>query len=123
MMGYAHYTPKIYISAKNEKTVTLTDILTLNDSSTSQDNDQFMVLDVEAHRWYFNAISACYVVNTLSNGNGTASDLATNWADKIIGLMGNNSGIVLVGGKSSNTAAASAMAGLLASMSTSATNS
>jgi ethanolamine utilization microcompartment shell protein EutS len=123
MMGYAHYTPEIYISTKNQKTVALSDILTLNGSAISKGNDQFRVLDVEAHRWYFNAVSACYMANTPSSGTATSSDLATNWAGTIIGLMGNNSGIVLVGGKAANTAATiSAVAGLLASMSTNAAN-
>jgi len=122
-MGYAHYTPEIYISTKNQKIVELSHILALNSSATAKGNEQFMILDVEAHRWYFNAISACYMANKGSNDSTTNSDLATNWAGVIIGLMGKNSGLILVGGKATNTAAASAMAGAIASMSTTAANS
>jgi hypothetical protein len=120
-MGYAHYTPEIYISAKNQKAVALSDILVLDASASSKGNDQFRMLDVDAHRWYFNNISACYMANTQTNGT-TANDLAANWAGRMIELMGNNSGLVLVGGNAANTAASSLIAGLIASMSTSAAN-
>ena len=119
-MGYAHYTPEIYISAKNQKVVALRDIQIIDDSASSKGNDQYKVLDVAAHRWYFNAISGCYMANKPSNGSTNATDLATTWASTVVGLMGNNSGIILVGATAENTAAASFMAGLLASMSTNA---
>jgi hypothetical protein len=115
IMGYAHYTPEYYIGAKNQKAVTLTDILMLDNLTTPKGNEQFQILDVEAHRWYFNAISACYVANAPSNGTSTAVDLATNWAGSVIGRMGNNTSLILI-----NSVSASAMAGLIASMSTSA---
>jgi hypothetical protein len=117
-MRYAHFTPEIYIAAKNQKAVVLTDVAILDGSTTSRGNDQFVVLSVAAHRWYFNAISACYDANT--NKTTPSSDLATTWAGTMIQLMGNNSGIMLEGSKAANKAGVSAMAGLLASMSTSA---
>jgi hypothetical protein len=122
VMGYAHYTPEVYLSGKNLQAVALSDILTLDASTASKGTEQFTVVDVEAHRWYFNAISACYMANTPSNN--TSNDLATNWVGTIITLMGNSSSMVLVGAsKATNTAAASAMAGLIASMGSSAASS
>jgi hypothetical protein len=119
-MGYAHYTPEIYISSENKKTVELKDILALDSSAAGKGNDQFTVLDVEAHRWYFNAISACYMTDKPVNGAAPANDLASNWAGTMIKLMGKNSGLTLVGGTSSNTAAV--LAGAIASMSTESAN-
>jgi hypothetical protein len=123
MMGYYHYVPEIYIGARNQKTVALADILLVDESATTKGNEQFTVLDVEAHRWYLNAISACYVTDTASNESARGNDLATNWASTMIGLMGNNSGFILLGATAANTAAASAMAGLIAGLSASAANS
>lgn len=120
-MGYAHYTPELYISAKNQRKVALADIIMLDNSNIAKGNEQFNMLDVEAHRWYFNAISACYAANTPTNGT-TSNDLGSQWASGMIGLMGNNTGLVLMGANAANTALVSAMAGLIASMSTSAAN-
>jgi hypothetical protein len=121
-MGFAHYTPEIYLSGKNQVKVALSDILTLDASTASKGTEQFTIVDVEAHRWYFNNISACYMANNPTNG--TSIDLATNWAGTLITLMGNNSGLVLVGAsKATSTIAASTMAGLIASMGTTAANS
>jgi hypothetical protein len=106
----------------NQKAVVLSDVLMLNSSATSQGNEQFTLLDVEAHRWYFNAIAACYIGNKTSNGTiSAANDLATNWAATLIGLMG-NSGLILEGNKAGGKLGASAVAWLLASLSTSAAN-
>jgi hypothetical protein len=121
VIGYSHYTPEFYISTMNQNPVALSDVLMLNSSAISQGNEQFTLLDVEAHRWYFNAIAACYTGNKTSNGTSAANDLATNWAATLIGLMG-NSGLILEGNKAGGKLGASAVAWLLASLSTSAAN-
>lgn len=118
-LGYAHYLPEIYIGAKNGKTVTLADILQLDAMTTSKGNEQFTMLDVEAHGWYLNAISACYAANQLQDNTTTGNDLATLWAGTIIQvmeLMGNNT-LTLLGGRTTPALVAGMMAGLIATMS------
>jgi hypothetical protein len=123
--GYAHYTPELYIGAKNQKPVAISEMVLLNGSTASKGNEQFVVLDVDAHRWYFNSIAACYTANTpgsnkTENGTTSVPDLASSWAPSIVALMGNNSDITLVGEHAMNNALISALAGIIATMSTSA---
>lgn len=102
MMGFAHYTPEFYISAKNNASVSISQVVQLDAAAADKKgNEQFIVVDVQAHRWYFTMISACYEANTVDkNSKNTdtapAPDLATSWAGDIIKLTGNSSGLVLV---------------------------
>ncbi|QDS76738.1 hypothetical protein FKW77_001301 [Venturia effusa] len=121
VMGFAHYHPEIYLSGKNNVKVAPSDILYLDASAVSKGTEQFTAVDVDAHRWYFNNISACYLAN-VQNGNKTSADLATNWAPAVITLMGKSSELVLHG--ASSAAATSAYAGgLIGSLSIEAANS
>lgn len=119
MMGFAHYTPEFYISAKNKDPVSIAQVVKIDAAAAStKGNEQFKVLDVQAHRCYFNAISACYAANT-EKDNSTVPDLASSWAPSIIKLMGNNSGIILV---DSAKMTAAMMAALVAAGSVDAAN-
>jgi hypothetical protein len=117
-MGYAHYTPEIYISSKNERVVTLAEVLELDATSISKGNEQFTTLDVAAHRWYFNAVAACYRVGQQTS-NTEGNDLATLWAGTVVqvaAIIGNNS-LTLVGGRTTPALVAGTLAGLIATMS------
>ncbi|TID19955.1 gb [Venturia nashicola] len=121
-MGFAHYTPEIYLAGKNNVKVSLSDIALLDASSVSKGTEQHTIVDVEAHRWYFNKISACYSAN-VQTSNSASADLATGWAPAVITLLGNNSGLVLKGGTSATSGmAAGVAAGFFGSMGASATN-
>lgn len=120
VMGFAHYIPEVYLSGKNNIKVTLSDILHLDASTTSKGTEQFTIVDVQAHRWYFNNISACYLAN-VPTADRASADLATNWAPAAITLLGNSSGLVLQG--ATTAVAASVYAGLIGSLSVSAANS
>lgn len=62
-MGFAHYTTEVYLGGKNNIKVALSDILHLDASTASKGTEQFTIVDVQAHRCYFNNISACYLAN------------------------------------------------------------
>lgn len=57
--GYQHVDTEYYISSANNVVVTESDVL------TCECNEDFVVLDIAAHAWYFGAISACYDVDTI----------------------------------------------------------
>jgi hypothetical protein len=118
-MGYAHYVPEIYISSKNDEAVTLAQVLQLDAASMSKGNEQFTRVDVTAHRWYFNAIAACYEAGQQTSNATEGNDLATLWAGTVVQvavLLGNNS-LTLVGGRTTPALVAGTLAGLIATMS------
>lgn len=59
-MGYVHISPEYYISSANNVAVTANDINTYVGNSNLSGNAQWgLNVDVNAHLWYFNDISAC----------------------------------------------------------------
>jgi hypothetical protein len=117
-LGYAHYIPEIYISTKNEKTVDLAEILQLDAASVSKGNEQFTTVDVAAHRWYFNAISACYIAGQQSSNTTEGNDLASLWAGTVVqvaAILGNNT-LNMIGGRTTPGLVAGTLAGLIATM-------
>ncbi|EOD50331.1 putative lipase precursor protein [Neofusicoccum parvum UCRNP2] len=59
-MGYVHISPEYYISSANNVAVTANDITVYTGNSNLSGNAQWgLNVDVNAHLWYFNDISAC----------------------------------------------------------------
>jgi hypothetical protein len=110
-LGYAQYLTEFYIGTKNNQTAQPSDVLNLTSSNTQQGNEQFILVNIEAHKWYFNNVTACWTANMASNDNKTANDLSTKWASTIMTRMGNTSGLILEGDV--NKALTSTVTGLL----------
>ncbi|KAF2458542.1 Alpha/Beta hydrolase protein [Lineolata rhizophorae] len=59
LVGYRHIGPEYYIKSKNGEEVTTNDVKVCRGSLNLGCNNGHVVVDVEAHLWYFNSISAC----------------------------------------------------------------
>lgn len=58
-MGYVHISPEYYINKPNQQDVQSGDILTYNGAINLKGNSAWLVVDVEAHRWYFASVYTC----------------------------------------------------------------
>ena len=97
-MGYSHFEPEIYIGSPNDKPVKISDVYSLNDSSSGYGNEQWIMLDAESHRWYFNKVTSCYnggvfdamfPSSMLSSSNGS-------WVSTMLGMLGYGSKLLEV---------------------------
>ncbi|KAE8378663.1 Alpha/Beta hydrolase protein [Aspergillus bertholletiae] len=59
LLGYHHFSPEYFISSGDEVAVTSTDVTEVTGIDSTAGNDGTSGSSVDAHQWYFVAISAC----------------------------------------------------------------
>ncbi|KAF1945087.1 alpha/beta-hydrolase [Clathrospora elynae] len=58
-MGYVHISPEYYINKPNRQDVQTGDIRTYKGAMNLKGNMAWVVVDIEAHRWYFGSVYTC----------------------------------------------------------------
>ena len=67
-MGYVHISPEYYINKASGKSVKPSDINIYEGSMNLRGNMAWLYVDVAAHRWYFDDISACDAGTKMKRG-------------------------------------------------------
>ncbi|KAF1842365.1 alpha/beta-hydrolase [Cucurbitaria berberidis CBS 394.84] len=58
-MGYVHTSPEYYINKPNKKDVLSGDIQIYEGAINLRGNTAWLLIDIEAHRWYFGSVYTC----------------------------------------------------------------
>jgi hypothetical protein len=58
-MGYVHISPEYYINKPNRQEVSAGDIKTYDGAMNLRGNMAWLIMDIEAHRWYFESVYTC----------------------------------------------------------------
>ncbi|KAJ4374048.1 hypothetical protein N0V83_002787 [Neocucurbitaria cava] len=58
-MGYVHISPEYYINKPNQQDVQSGDVMTYNGAINLKGNSAWLLVDIEAHRWYFASVYTC----------------------------------------------------------------
>ncbi|KAF2132326.1 alpha/beta-hydrolase [Dothidotthia symphoricarpi CBS 119687] len=64
IQGYVHISPEYYINKGNKKDVNEGDIKIYEGSVNLKGNSAWLLVDVEAHRWYFKSVYECAASKT-----------------------------------------------------------
>lgn len=59
LFGYNHVSPQYYIGSDNNVPVTTNDIQVYIGVGNNAGNGAWVLLDILAHGWYFNAVGSC----------------------------------------------------------------
>ncbi|KAH7402534.1 Alpha/Beta hydrolase protein [Pyrenochaeta sp. MPI-SDFR-AT-0127] len=59
IMGYVHISPEYYINKPNRQDVQPGDIQTFEGANNMKGNAAWLMMDIDAHRWYFGSVYTC----------------------------------------------------------------
>jgi predicted lipase len=67
-MGYVHVSPEYYINKPNRQDVQAGDMKVYEGAMNMKGNMAWLIMDIEAHRWYFSSVYTCDAMKTKRGG-------------------------------------------------------
>jgi hypothetical protein len=67
-MGYVHISPEYYINKPNKQDVQAGDMKVYEGAINMKGNLAWLLMDIEAHRWYFGSVYTCDAKKTKRGG-------------------------------------------------------
>jgi hypothetical protein len=67
-MGYVHISPEYYINKPNRQDVQAGDMKVYEGAINMKGNMAWLIMDIEAHRWYFSSVYTCDAMKTKRGG-------------------------------------------------------